>query len=99
MGLKDLFFRKDAKTVQESLVVTGRVKGTIRVGDAVYISNPGEDNDNTFLTTIVGIETAPNVMAKVASDCAVGVRLEKGKLYKIKKGTVLYTRDADSDTE
>ena len=70
MGLKDLFFRKDAKTVQESLVVTGRVKGTIRVGDAVYISNPGEDNDNTFLTTIVGIETAPNVMAKVASDCA-----------------------------
>ena len=99
MGLKDLFFRKDAKTVQESLVVTGRVKGTIRVGDAVYISNPGEDNDNTLLTTIVGIETAPNVMAMVASDCAVGVRLEKGKLYKIKKGTVLYTRDADSDTE
>ncbi len=80
----------------DDLVVTGSVKGTIHVGDAVYVSNPGEDEDSIFLTTIVGIETAPGVAAQEASDCRVGLRVEKGKLHKIKKGTVLYSRDASA---
>lgn len=80
----------------DDLVVIGKVKGTIHVGDAVYLSNLGEDGGKIFLTTIKGIETGPGVAAKEASDCQIGLRLEKGKLHNIKKGTVLYSREASA---
>lgn len=80
----------------DDVVVTGRVKGTVCEGDAVYVSNPGEDKEQILLTVIMGIETSPNVPVKEASDCVVGLRLEKGKLHKIKKGMVLYSRDASA---
>lgn len=80
----------------DDLVVIGKVKGTIHVGDAVYLSNVGEDGGKILLTTIKGIETGPGVAVKEASDCQVGLRLEKGKLHNIKKGTVLYSREASS---
>lgn len=88
MGVSDIFQLQNTNDI----VVTGRVKGTIHTGYAVYFSNPGM-SDDVVLTTIVGIETAPNVKVRSASDCHVRIRLEKGKLFNIKKGTVLFSRN------
>ena len=43
---------------------------------------------------VKSIETAPSVSATEATDCRVGLRLENGTAFKIKKGTVLFSRDA-----
>lgn len=81
----------------DDLVVVGKVQGTIHDGEAVYLSNPGEDGGKTSLINITGIETGPREMAKKATDCRVGLRLENGKLHNIKKGTVLYSGEASVD--
>lgn len=80
----------------DDLVVIGKLRGTLHDGDAVYMSNPGEDGGKILLININGIETGPRVMVKEAADCRVGLRLEKGKLHNIKKGTVLYSKDASA---
>ncbi len=89
MGVLDVFQLLNSK----DLVVVGHVKGTVSVGAAVYASNVGDDDGQIFLTTVLGIETGPNQTTKEATDCTVGLKLEKGKSYPFKKGTVLYTRD------
>ena len=90
LGVVDIFNRIDT----EDIVVIGTLKGTASVGDAVYVSNPGDDNGSTLLTTVVGIETSPDTMVKEATDCVVALRLKKGKKHNIKKGTVIYTHNA-----
>ena len=93
LGVLDVFNLQNT----DDLVVTGRVKGTISKGDRVCLLNPGDDDGCVFLSTIVGIETAPGVAANQASDCQVGLRMERGKLYRIKKGTVIYSQQTSSD--
>ncbi len=90
MGIQDVFSLKDS----EDVVVVGTVKGTIKEGAAVYLTNCGEDEGGQFLTVVKSIETAPSVSATEATDCRVGLRLENGTAFKIKKGTVLFSRDA-----
>lgn len=90
LGVVDISNRLDT----EDIVVIGTLKGTASVGDAVYVSNPGDDNGSTLLTTVVGIETSPDTMVKEATDCVVALRLKKGKKHNIKKGTVIYTHNA-----
>ena len=89
LGVLDLFHLKDS----DNLVVVGNVKGTVHVGDAVYISNPGSDMDDILLTTIIGIEKGPNQLVEEATDCHVGLCIEKGAQYPIRKASVLFTRD------
>ncbi|MGN0432675.1 MAG: hypothetical protein ACI4EQ_10015 [Lachnospiraceae bacterium] len=91
MGIQDVFSLADSKDV----VVTGTVKGTIKEGAAVYLTNCGEDEGSHFLTVVKAIETAPSVSATEATDCRAGLRLENGSDFKIKKGTVLFSRDAN----
>ena len=41
----------------DDLIVAGRLKGTLRIGDAVYVSNLGDENNGgIFLTKIKKIE-------------------------------------------
>lgn len=88
-GVLDVFSLIDG----DDLVVTGKVKGTVCVGDAVYVSNMGDDDDKMLLTTVVGIETGPNVPAQAAADCFAGLRIKNGKQHKIRKGSVLFSRE------
>ena len=73
MGIRALYTLQDT----EDLVVVGRVEGTVRVGDAVYISNPGEDDSYQFVTTVLGIETGPNTRVKEASGSQAATRVER----------------------
>lgn len=93
MGIMDVF---PLVNNNPNLVVVGMVHGTVHVGDAVYLTNCGEDEDGIFLTTILGIETSPSVSAREASDCHVGLLLENGGSYNVKKGTVIFSRDCSS---
>lgn len=80
------------------LIVVGPLKGTTRVGDAVYISNLDSDTEpnkplhNNFNWKV------PNNLTNEASDCQVALRIEGGSLLGIRKGTVLYTRTTSVKT-
>lgn len=89
MGVQDVFHLRDT----QDLVVVGWVRGTVHTGDAVYVSHPGADNDKILLTTIVAMEINVGMSAAEASDCNVGLRIENGSLYEIRKGAVLYSRE------
>ena len=84
MGIRALYTLQDT----EDLVVVGRVEGTVRVGDAVYISNPGEDDSYQFVTTVLGIETGPNTRVKEASGCQAALRVERASRYQTKPGGI-----------
>ncbi len=75
MGVMDVFPLKDS----DDIVVVGKVKGKVTTGAAVYVSNMGEDDDQIFLTTILGVETGPNKPVEEATDTHVGLKIEKGK--------------------
>ena len=90
MGERDVFSLKDNK---DDVVVVGKLQGTVHIGDAVYLTNVGEDEEALFLTTICGIETGPSISVKEATDCNVALILEKGRHFRIKKGSVLFSRD------
>lgn len=80
----------------EDVVVRGTVQGTVKKGDAVYVCNPGEDEGAIFLTTVTGIETAAGGTVERASGVKAALRLEQGKKYLIKKGTVVFHRNAST---
>lgn len=75
------------------IVVTGRLKGKVKLGDAVYVSNIGDDDDSVLLTTVRGIETGPNIQVTGATDGVVALRLENASKQNIKCGTVVFTRN------
>lgn len=89
MGVQDVFNLKDS----QNLLVVGNMKGTVHVGDAVYISNPGTDDDGILLTTIDGIEIEPHINVREATDCHVALCVNNGRQHLIRKSTVLFTRD------
>ena len=91
-GVEDTFKVKDS----DDLIVVGRMRGTIRQGDAVYVSNLGDDNGSTFLTTVKRIEINREVVDE-ATDCAAGLLLDNGnKAGTIRSGTVIFGRNASS---
>lgn len=89
MGVQDKFSIMGS----DNIVVVGLLKGTVHVGDAVYISNLGDDDDNILLTSIEGIEIAPGKKVEEATDCNVGLCLSNCSKHNIKCGTVLFTRN------
>lgn len=89
LGVQDVFGLKES----EDMVVVGRLEGRVCTGDAVYLSSPGVDEDSVFLTTVKGIEINVNTPAQEAADCHVALRIENGRQYPIRKGTVLFTRE------
>lgn len=56
LGVEDRFALLNTKDI----VVVGYVKGTVRVGAAVYVSNFSDDEEGEILlTTVLGIELEP----------------------------------------
>ena len=76
----------------EDLVVLCRVRGTVRLGSAVYVSNLGDDEGGVLLTQVLGIEIDSKPVRE-ASNCLAVLILQCGQKFPIKKGTVIYTRD------
>ena len=85
-------------TDSTDIVVVGRVNGIIRCGDAVYISNPGDDDAPVFLSTVTGLEKGDGSgnysHPDEAGNTQIGVRLSNCAGANIKPGTVLYSRSA-----
>ncbi|MGN0318368.1 MAG: hypothetical protein ACI4E1_10615 [Lachnospira sp.] len=90
VGILDIFELTDKSS---DIVVLGSLKGTLKVGAAVYISNVGDDESSTALTTVLGIEVAPNTPAEEATDRQVGLLIKDGAKMDIRKGSVLFERD------
>ena len=91
LGVEDRFALLNTKDI----VVVGYVKGTVRVGAAVYVTNFSDDEEGEILlTTVLGIELEPGKRADEAKDCHVGLKLECAADFPFRCGTVLYSRQA-----
>lgn len=90
MGALDVYSLKDS----DDCIVMGRVKGTIRKGDAVYVSEVGRDDGGILVTTAEGLEDGPGKAVTEATDCTVSVRLKLGMKYGVKPAMVLHSRSA-----
>ncbi|MDD6794187.1 MAG: hypothetical protein PUE01_02060 [Clostridiaceae bacterium] len=88
LGVEDTFKLKDTTDI----VVVGKVHGTIKIGSSFYITNMGDDNTPTSLSTVVSLEIN-RVPKNMATDTFVAVRIENGSKLNIKIGSVLFTRD------
>ena len=86
-GVEDVFHLKDT----DDLVVVGIVRGTVKPGMAVYVSNIGDDENTTLLTTVQGLEIQGRPV-ETATNCPVALRLQMGRKANIKIGSVVYTR-------
>ena len=88
LGVEDTF----ALTGTLDIVVVGKVHGTVRKGDAFYITNSGDDDTPTSLSTVIGLEINKTAV-DVATDTYVAIRVETGSKLGLKIGSVLFTRD------
>lgn len=89
LGARKCFPIKDS----ENVFVYGKVQGTVTVGDAVYVSNFGDDDADTLISIVEAIKEDNGKIAKTASNCIVSILFENIKKIPIKCGTVLFTRE------
>lgn len=90
LGVRYVFPVNDS----ENVFVYGRVIGTVTVGDAVYITNFGDDDADITLSVVIAIKQDNGEMAQTASHCNINILLENVRKLPIKCGTVLFTRNA-----
>lgn len=88
LGVESTFGLKDTSDI----VVAGKIHGTIKIGSAFYITNMGDDNTPTSLSTAVGLEVNRSPV-NIATDTFGTVRIKDGSKLNIKPGSVLFTRD------
>jgi len=89
MGVQDLFRLKDSADP----VVVGRIAGTVRRGDAVYVCNFSDEGAVPVRSAVIGIETGPHQQASIASDCHVSLCIRSEPGMSVKMGTMLYTEE------
>lgn len=87
-GVNDIFELADS----EDIVSVGKVKGTIHVGDTIYISNLGDDDDELIVTTVLALEK-DRMPVTEATDSFVSIRIREGKAENIKPGSVIHSED------
>ncbi|MBR4914171.1 MAG: hypothetical protein IKZ42_02710 [Clostridiales bacterium] len=73
--------------IPKDLVVVGKIKGTVREGDKVYI----EGTDENDLISVKELNIF-RTRVKSATDTAVALYLVNGVEYGISKGTVLHVK-------
>ncbi|MBO4636334.1 MAG: hypothetical protein J5685_04230 [Clostridiales bacterium] len=73
----------------KDLVVVGKINGTVREGDSVYIEGDNEIYLNSILVKELNIF---RTKVKSATDTTVALVLENGSEYGISKGTVLHVK-------
>lgn len=91
-GVNDIFELADS----EDIVSVGKVKGTIHIGDTIYISNLGDDDDELIVTTAVALEKNRMPVTE-ATDCFVSVRIRGGKAENIKPGSVIHSENVEDE--
>ena len=88
-GVYDIF-QTDTNGV---FLVIGKVTGTANSGDAFYIVNPGEDDEEMLLTTIDSIEINKQRVQQ-ATNCLAAFKINIGNNKSIiRRGTIFFTKD------
>jgi len=94
LGALDVFKAKDS----EDLIIIGRGTGKVERGTAIYIANPGSDDDAQFLSVVSDIQVTNGEeweSVEEAKDRVMALRIERGTQYPYAKRTsVVYTREA-----
>ncbi len=89
LGVEDVFKLKG----NDDLMVVGRVEGHICENDAIYVSNPADDDTPVGLSVAKELYIAQNKVKEVA-DGLVSVCVEGGAKLCLKPGTVIHSRSA-----
>lgn len=88
-------FRLDENSLD--LVVTGKLSGTLKVGDIVTITNVGDDDGLAKTAAVYAIEDAQRNRVFEATDEPVIVWLEDALPLGLKKASVLHHEDASQE--
>ena len=88
-GVEDVFRLNDSP----DRIVVGHVYGRINKGDAIYISNPGEDHAEVVLGIASDLLINTTNVA-TAENTTVSIRVENGSNCLLKTGTVIHSRGA-----
>ena len=91
-GVEDIFHAESGNEV----IVTGRVKGTVRPGDVACIINPGDDKKTVGSILIAGLEI-DHSSADIATDAAVGIRITPPEGFTLKIGSVCYSNGSSEE--
>ena len=89
LGARQIFALADS----EDLLLVGKAEGTVKKGDAVFLSNVGEDDGYLFVSTVLDIEKEGKEKVQEATDCVVALRVERASRYPVKPGTVVLSQD------
>ena len=92
-GVLDKFELKNSAT---DVAVVGRVKGTLKRGDKIFITNYGDDDDELVVSSVVALEIEGKEAAE-ATDCFVAVRIRDGLSENIKPGSVIHSENASEE--
>ncbi len=82
----------------EDLLITGFGKGKVGAGTAVYAVNAGDDYPVSTLfriSEVYVVEDSKMVSVDEANDRVMTIKIEKGIHYRFKRGSVLFTREAE----
>ena len=91
-GVQELYYLRRSNEV----VVTGRMRGTVKPGMKVYVTNFGLDEGESVLTTVRGIEMEENAGDGQASSqmaLKLAAQQESGESVEIRVGSVIHTQD------
>ena len=91
-GVEDIFHAESGNEV----IVTGRVKGTVRPGDVACIINPGDDKKTVGSILIAGLEI-DHSSTDIATDTAVGIRITPPEGFTLKIGSVCYSNGSSEE--
>ena len=92
-GVLDKFELKNSAT---DVAVVGRVKGTLKRGDKIFITNYGDDDDELVVSSVVALEIEGKE-AEEATDCFVAIRIRDGLSENIKPGSVIHSENASEE--
>lgn len=73
----------------DDCVIVGKIQGTVRVGDKVYITNYGDDDDELVVTNVTRIDIANKKDIPECSEGFPALHIKNGAMENIKPGTVI----------